>query len=513
MRIVIVEDEPRTRAGIVQLIGKMGGNYNVVGEAENGAEGMTLVEQLRPDLLIMDIQMPYVTGIEMLSELKKRGITQKTVILTGYSDFDYARRALQLGVVEYLEKPITAADLKNTLEKVEKDLAFQQLIGYHSSNKVLQVTQMLQRFLSGEAANEQALLDYLEEQFGFAQTEPFYVMTVYLGEAFPAVLAAAKEQVRQLMNAYKPAVYFCFELPEYQELIVCFQGGNLEFLHRPGTAGQYFRLLNNEQAEPVVSLGEITKFTELAAGLDKLRMERKWSVVLGSRDILSEQLIKAVKTAELQYPVQLEQKTRAIALSAKWGSIPVLIKEFQSEVTNQCYLPKQVMEACIRYISSLLNVMSEANPDGIFAASSNDLLLRLLQVQSSKELRGVFDAVCQQLTQLAQSQPEFYSMTVSKAIRMIQQQYQHGITLEEIAGHLHITPEYLSTLFNKEMKKSFTAYIKLLRINKAKELLLMTELKAYEVAKEIGYPDSAYFSRVFKDYTGMSPGEFQRLHK
>ncbi len=134
MRIVVVEDEPRTRAGIVQLIKKINDNYEVVGEAENGARGFELIEQTKPELVIMDIQMPSMTGIEMLEKLKARGIIQKTVILTGYSDFEYAKKALQLGVCEYLEKPITAKDLKATLEKVEKELVYQRLIGLHIGN-------------------------------------------------------------------------------------------------------------------------------------------------------------------------------------------------------------------------------------------------------------------------------------------------------------------------------------------------------------------------------------------
>ena len=99
MRIVVVEDEPRTRAGIVQLIKKINDNYEVVGEAENGARGFELIEQTKPELVIMDIQMPSMTGIEMLEKLKARGIIQKTVILTGYSDFEYAKKALDQGIL------------------------------------------------------------------------------------------------------------------------------------------------------------------------------------------------------------------------------------------------------------------------------------------------------------------------------------------------------------------------------------------------------------------------------
>jgi two-component system response regulator YesN len=95
---------------------------------------------------------------------------------------------------------------------------------------------------------------------------------------------------------------------------------------------------------------------------------------------------------------------------------------------------------------------------------------------------------------------------------MIQERYADGLTLDEIADSLHVTTAYLSGQFTREVGQRFSTYIRDLRVRKAKELLLGSELKTFEIAQKAGYPDPKYFSRVFKEATGMTPGEYQKLN-
>ena len=108
---------------------------------------------------------------------------------------------------------------------------------------------------------------------------------------------------------------------------------------------------------------------------------------------------------------------------------------------------------------------------------------------------------------------EIGNLVVKRAVGMVREYYMKGITLDEIAQRLGITPEYLGTQFHQEMKVNFSTYIKTFRINKAKELLLGTQLKMYEIAERVGYSDAKYFSRVFKAETGQLPAEYRRSYK
>ncbi|MNR27937.1 HTH-type transcriptional regulator YesS [compost metagenome] len=122
-------------------------------------------------------------------------------------------------------------------------------------------------------------------------------------------------------------------------------------------------------------------------------------------------------------------------------------------------------------------------------------------------MRLAAEYACQHVGQ----QEKSVGLIIHKASKLIQERYQTGISLDELASHFNITPEYLSSLFQKELGMSFTAYLKDIRMKKAKELLMNTSLKSYEVAEQVGYPDAKYFSKVFKDAIGLTPGEFQKV--
>ena len=118
MRIVIAEDEPKSREGLIRLIRRFT-DYEIVGVAENGEEGYRLTEKEKPDLVLSDIKMPVLDGLGMLQKIKDAGIEVQAVLLTGYSEFEYARKALQLQVVEYVLKPMDIDQFLGVLKKVE----------------------------------------------------------------------------------------------------------------------------------------------------------------------------------------------------------------------------------------------------------------------------------------------------------------------------------------------------------------------------------------------------------
>lgn len=115
MKIVIVEDEIRIREGLTKLISKLDDKYEVVGQAENGQTGLALICRENPDIIITDIKMPVMDGLQMLEEIQEKGLQIKTIVLSAYSEFEYARGAMRMGVKEYLVKPIAVTVFSETL--------------------------------------------------------------------------------------------------------------------------------------------------------------------------------------------------------------------------------------------------------------------------------------------------------------------------------------------------------------------------------------------------------------
>lgn len=121
MKIVIVEDELIIRHGIKNLLGKMSSDYQVLGDAENGLDGLKLIRDIVPDLVITDVKMPQMSGLKMMEEVRALGLSPKFIILSGFAEFKFAQRALQLGAVQYLLKPISISELKTAMEQISNN--------------------------------------------------------------------------------------------------------------------------------------------------------------------------------------------------------------------------------------------------------------------------------------------------------------------------------------------------------------------------------------------------------
>lgn len=126
MRIVVVEDETPIREGLSKILGKLSDSYELTGKAENGAKGLELVRNTRPDLVILDIRMPDMDGLTMLEHIREEKINCKAIVLSAYSDFDYAKRAIELGIENYLLKPIKIPELKRVLKETEESISKEQ---------------------------------------------------------------------------------------------------------------------------------------------------------------------------------------------------------------------------------------------------------------------------------------------------------------------------------------------------------------------------------------------------
>lgn len=145
--------------------------------------------------------------------------------------------------------------------------------------------------------------------------------------------------------------------------------------------------------------------------------------------------------------------------------------------------------------------------------NQQEILDRVMGAKMFSELEETFEELLGKVNARVKDEDEITHLTVRRIKSMIHEFYQSGITLDEIALKLNLTPEYLSTQFHKETGETYSSYLKNYRINKAKELLIGTQKKQYEVAREVGYTDSKYFSKIFRECTGYSPAEYRKIHK
>lgn len=507
MKIVIVEDEIRIREGIARLIKKLDNRYEIVGEAENGAVGLTLIREVRPDVIITDIKMPVMDGLEMLEAVYGEGICAKVIVLSAYSEFEYARTAMRMGVKEYLLKPIVVGDISDSLRRVDEELAAEKR---KSDDLLGSLEQIFRGILTGTLEVDAALKHRIEEQFSIPSNSVFQGICLYLGKNYDRECESVKKELKRLLTARNQVEYVLLEWARGKMLVLLvYRDSDMDGLER---WVQYW-LLQDRSRKIKGAVGYIAglKLEELKSSLETLFRYMDWNIVLGDGVMISYPKITKLQTSPCIYPLELEKQMKLAVCAGQRARIQKSIEEFtQNFCGKEIYDPNEIKECYVRFLWAMINTGKELGILDYEKLEQQKLLEQIMGAKTAEELSevGIF-----LLEKLMEDPEEISHLTIKRAKSMIQEFYQTGITLDEIAEKLNLTPEYLGTVFHREMGLTFSSYIKNIRITKAKELLISTSLKQYEIAQSVGYADPKYFSKVFKEATGQLPAQYRKTHR
>ena len=212
-------------------------------------------------------------------------------------------------------------------------------------------------------------------------------------------------------------------------------------------------------------------------------------------------------------PIELERQTKLSICAGDLFRVRSLSKQFYQYFSGtKIYTPGEIKDSYVRFLWSFLSVTKEVGLIDSQSLEQREILDRIMSARTLRELRGPFEDTLSALY-LSDRESGEVSLTIKKVQSMIHEFYSSGITLGEIANRLNMSQEYLGTQFHKEVGESFSVYIRNYRLAKAKELLIGTRFKQYEIADKVGYTDAKYFARVFKECVGMSPAEYRKSRK
>jgi len=512
MRIVIVEDEPRIREGLARLIGKIKPEYRVVGEARDGREGLRIVSELRPELVITDVRMPELGGLEMLDRLGEESVKVKAIVLSAYSEFSYAREAIKLGVSEYLLKPVNIGELKRSLERVEARIEDEKLSRLTEGSAALEGA--LYSIMLGGAKVDAGLRATLASECRVDTEGRFALAAVYLGRRYEKDAPRVIELARATLAKGPGPEWRIIESPRNDRFfVVAFNFENIESVL--DWFGSVFIARMNEAGIPELCAGwegcdDLDGLKGAVPGIDQCL---EWSISLGGRSLLVWPEVERTAVIPLPYPRAAESEIRAAFCAADRKRYEKGIAEFMSRLCDgPVHSPKEIKDCLVRLAWSVLNTAREiAREDGA-ALARQDLLERIKQALSWNELEESAAA----LSGLIEGKAEGAAndcLIVARAKSVAKEYYSQGITLNEVAAQIDVTPEYLSAQFHRETGTTFSSFIRDFRMQKAKELLMSTDLKLHDVGEQAGYRDSKYFCRVFKEVTGQSPSEYRRANR
>lgn len=508
MKIVIIEDEIRIREGLSRLIEKLSPDYEVSGIAENGQEGYELVQKIKPDVVVTDIKMPLMDGLEMLTALYEDGYTGKAVVLSAYSEFEYARQAMRLGVKEYLLKPIVVTDISEALHHVREEIQQESM---QEGVSIGELDQIFGGILRGSLPVDESVRNLLLQKYNLPEEKKYIEFCVYLGRHFEKNKDAAGHEVERMLEMNGGFRWICLESERDKMLVFLiydYDDGHMaeRFIQRE-------MLRRNEQHifECAAWNGNLS-LENLRNGLADIRKYMEWNISLGDEVLISYPKVTELQTSLCIYPIEIEGQMKIHLCANDSAAVEKDMEDFEDFFKKgMLYAPREIKECYVRFLWAVMNVAKETGMLDTENLEQQTLLEQIMAAKTQRELRRVISSLMEKISR--KEEDDTVHLTVKRAQSLIQEFYQTGITLDEIAAKLNITPEYLGTRFHKELGVNFSTYMKNFRMAKAKEMLIGTQLKLKEIAAQVGYADPKYFSKVFKETTGQLPADYRKTHK
>lgn len=514
--VFIADDEQNIREGLKYIVDWEALGFKICGEASNGEATLQAILKENPSLVLLDIRMPKMYGTEIIRIAREKGYKGKFIILSGYSDFTYAKTAIRYGVDFYLTKPLDEDELLTAIEKIREELAKERS---HSEN----IT-----FLKHKAKNV-ILHELITGQYGFSDTNvlspeeleemnldaDIYQVVIY--EKFstnPDDISYSFADMLKVTN--KGNHTFEHLQVEGNEVILLkgsfalikFQDFLSHYEQNPPQPGSPLDSMFLAYGRAVSSIDEIYLSYEEASSLCK----RRFFCIQGQHTLGYEEL-PDVKNRNLQIN------------NEKLSEYSDLLTDYLLSFNRQ-----KVSQTLFQLEEYLFNVQDDISSVKLFLT---DLYLRIKEkcnhiyntieipfptnAQSIDRIDG-----CHYLYEIILFMSEQTEMIMNATgnpsrdtilddiLYYIDHNYQTNIKLESIAPLFGYNSAYLGKIFTKTTGESFNSYIDHKRIDHSKELLKENNLKVYEVAEQVGYKNVDYFHKKFKKYVGISPAEYRK---
>lgn len=539
IKVFLVEDEMVIRRGIKNSIDWEKEGYIFCGEASDGELAYPMIIKEKPDILITDIRMPFMDGLELCKLVKKELPNIKILILSGYDEFDYAKEAIRLGVTEYLLKPISSGKLLEALngvsESIRREKEDKDLVRKYMEEMRENTEHEKQKFFEQMIAGNLSMADALE-------TGKKYEMNLSAGMynllLFRFTLGKENRKSGELLGE---AEYAIEKLTERLEYVFEFQRGvegwafllmadneeqmservkelskDLEEIMKNYSTIAYFGGIG----QPVARLRELEESFREAERALAARFTMELNRIISVEDIRMAQNVDTLDDIEITSFGEIE-KTRTMLEKFLNNGAEDEIDEFVDVYINE--LPEENLKSVLmrQYIimDAYIVMMSFCEKiegiEGEMQAQSEELKNSMKTIQTLEEIKNYIRMLLKKIIGVRDTiSGRRYSDIIEIAKDQIRKTYMSDeISLNTIAAEVGMSSSYFSSIFSKEMEKTFVEYLTEIRMDRAKELLMCSSMKTSEIGYEVGYKDPHYFSYIFKKTQNCTPKEFRARGK
>ena len=529
--VYLVEDEYMLREYVKSNAIWKNGPYVLCGDASNGEDAWQDIQNAPVDILVTDIKMPFMDGLELSRLVRENRPEIKIIILSGYDDFSYAKQALALGVTDYLLKPLKPDDLLKTLARTAEliDKEQQQKRSLQTlqelANESLEMSRhkFLAQLCSGLLSEQRIVpeLDRLHLQMDAAYYTGCILILHELGraemddETYLTFLDCSQE-IRAFSEAHPDCLWYTDEVNQFclivsgdsKETLQEKARTYLEAIQKALSASYGLSRMTGVIGTPVESVsGLYASMLSSQIAFSLLHTPESESAIFLAEDC-------GHALSSMQYTASEKQLFRSLLVSGSLNDVPAVAAALVQKLENAQMSHLYLIYICMDILSSVSDFIKELG-------GKNDLtqeidVPNIVQMFSygqdlSKFQTALTNLATQAILLRDQSKGGKNGDIIQRAKDFILQNYTSpGLDLGVVAKHININPSYLSTLFRQETGQCFIEFLTLLRINRAKELLRTTQMRTSDIAFEVGYTDQNYFSKLFKNSTGMSTREFRQ---
>ncbi|MBD2871080.1 response regulator transcription factor [Paenibacillus arenilitoris] len=512
-KVLIVDDEVFVRKGLIGLMDWSQLNFEICGEAENGEQALELIERLTPELVIVDIRMPVLDGLELIRQVKTEGLHQPLfVILSGYPDFSYAQQAFRYNVSDYILKPVDEQELTAALKKTAHTLNQKQLL-LMTKEKPLVAT-VIESLLQSEP-DEQVLASIVHS------------LEMPLASSYTYVIVEIQDLLPNGTVDYMPALQSC--------LMRFFQQEGQTLLLHVRAYNQYGLIVPQLWMSKQIT-DERTTYARLLYLLEK-ELVTTIALFIGLRADHLKQISSSGASAEECLNYRFTKDFDRIFIASELRELPLYYFDVDEELHGRLmyeveanrqegYAPAiesifmvfkerhfahgAVTNTIRRILIAVINLIRQLEGDEKELALLEDLLDWQKKYRNSSQLKEVFlQFIEEAAAYIAGKRGEKSEGNIEKIKKYIDGHFRENIYLKGIAADFHLNPVYLGQLFRKQYGVYFNEYLLSLRVEEAKRLLRQTKRRVYEIAETVGFHNADYFATQFEKLENMTPTDYR----
>ncbi|HTX93192.1 MAG TPA: response regulator [Anaerolineales bacterium] len=518
-KVLFVEDEIVTREGIRDNVDWKANGFEYCGEATDGEMALSLLQAVKPDILITDIKMPFMDGLQLCKIVRERLPWIKIIILSGHDEFEYAQEAIKLGVTEYLLKPITVQNMHRALLKIATQLDkerkeqenLKKLQEQLEENQAMLREGFLLKLVSGAVASTEAIEK--GESLGLDLIARYYlvvILKIEIGDRSEQFDYDEYQQIQNIVSSLvgkNPDIFFIKK--DWEEIVLLMKGNTSQYL----------------EEERELLLGAIAKEVEktrywltVGAGTQKNRITdiyqsfiEAFANIQNAADQVKDAPNHGLEKAEL-----LKLNKSAVETYLSSGALDGFEDFFSAylQPLGETALKSHLIKNYI-FMDLVLGTAKLVNELG---GDMDAVLPELNSIESILKNIKTIDQLKEQAYRILANAFSFrdgqnngqHPRLIRQAKEYIDQHYMDPeLSLNEVASLVNLSSSHFSMVFSQETRQTFKEYLTTTRINKAKGMLRTTSLGSNDIAYQVGFNDPHYFSYVFKKNTGMSPTEFR----